>query len=260
MTNIMKSQLYQLKKSKLVRAVFICILMLQFVFMDGEMDFLFSSDVTTGKFLAENGSLLVCISLMFALVITAEVCGADFLDKTSNYELMGGHLRKEVYFARSILSLGIGTLGALILNVLPLVCAVLLSGWGDDISAWDIIFRYMISIFPIFRIISEFIFFSFLVKNSYAAMVAGFVISIAGTGWAELFPNGCALFSGIGTLTKLFAIPYWNTYTLTGEKDIIVYHAALSAGDVAASVVSSVLFGVVFLLLGYWYFKKDDMN
>lgn len=259
MKNIMKSQLYQLKKSSLVRIVFFCVLIMQMILVMGEMDF-FTSNITAGTYVALNGNVLIFVSLMFALVFTGETCGADFLDKTSNYELMGGHLRKEVYFGKAFLSLGIGTLGTLILNAVPIVFAVSVAGWGSEVEVFDIILRYFLSVFPILRLICEFIFISYVVKNSYVVMAAGVVISLAGSGWTEFFPNGCAKFSSLGTLCGLFDLPRWETYTLVGEKDIIVYDAALSAADVAGTVFWSVLFGVAFLLLGYWYFKKDDMN
>lgn len=259
MINIMKSQLYQLKRTGLICIVFVCVLIMQFTSLMGEMNFL-DSAITAGKYVAENGTAVAFVSLIFALVFTGEVCGADFIDKTTNYELMSGHLRKEVYFGRAMISLFIGTTGTLILNALPVVIAYILGGWGSEVSFFDIFFRYLLSIFPIVRIICEFIFLSYIIKNAYIVMAAGVVISLAGSGWTEMFPNGSPKYMGMGSLSEIFDIPFWATYTLVGEKNIVVYDAALSAGNVAGTILSSVLFGGLFLLLGYLYFKKDDLN
>ncbi|MDD6069790.1 MAG: hypothetical protein PUC12_03115 [Clostridiales bacterium] len=259
MINIMKAQLYQLKRTRLIYIVFVCVLIIQFTTMMGEMDFL-NSTITAGKYVAENGTAVAFVSLIFALVFTGEVCGADFGDKTTNYELMGGHLRKEVYFSRAILSLGIGTGGALILNAFPVVIACILGDWGNEVRLLDIFLRYLLSVFSIARIICEFIFLSYIIKNAYIVMATGVVISLAGSGWSEMFPNGSPQYTGMGSLSEIFNIPCWATYTLVGEKNIVVYDAALSARNVAGTILSSVLFGGLFLLLGYLYFKKDDLN
>lgn len=259
MINIMRAQLYQLKRTGLIGIVFVCVLIMQITTLIGEMNFL-DSTITAGKYVAENGTAVAFVSLIFALVFTGEVCGADFVDKTTNYELMGGHLRKEVYFGRAMISLCIGTIGALILNALPVVIAYILGGWGSEVSFLDIFFRYLLSVFPVVRIICEFIFLSYIVKNAYIVMAGGVVISLVGSGWTEMFPNGSPKYTGMGNLSEIFDLPFWGTYTLVGEKNIVVYDAALSAGDVADTILSSVIFGGMFLLLGYLYFKKDDLN
>ena len=40
----------------------------------------------------------------------------------------------------------------------------------------------------------------------------------------------------------------------------MVYDAALPAGVVAGTVLASVLIGGLYLILGYLYFEKDDLN
>ena len=76
----------------------------------------------------------------------------------------------------------------------------------------------------------------------------------------ELFKTGDLTFLGTGNLQMLFDFTSWSTYTLVGEKEIMVYDAALSTGDVAGTVLASVLIGGLFLILGYLYFEKDDLN
>lgn len=259
MGQIMKAQLYQLKRNKLNYVVFVGLVFMQCTTLLGEIGFS-STTVTAGSYVAANGGYIMSVALMFALMLTGSICGEDFIDKTVNYELMSGHLRRELYFGRAVLSLLIGTAGTIILNIVPVAVACIMNGWGDELSAWEVFLRYILSVLPVLRLVCEFVFISYIVKNSYAVMALGFVVSMAGSAWMELFKAGDFIFLGTGNLQMLFDFTSWSTYTLAGEKEIMVYDAVLSAGDVAGTVLASVLIGGLFLILGYLYFEEDDLN
>jgi len=259
MKQIMKAQLYQLKRNKLIYVIFFGLVFMQCTTLLGEIGFS-SKTVTAGTYVAEGGSYVMSVALIFALVLTGVICGEDFIDKTINYELMSGHLRRELYFGRALLSLLIGTAGTIILNIVPVIAACMMNGWGNEVSAWEVFLRYMLSVFPVLRMICEFVFISYIVKNSYIVMALGFVVSMAGDAWIGLFGEGNLLFLGTGNLHMLFDFTAWSTYTLVGEKEIIIYDAALSSGNVAGTIAASVLIGGLFFILGYLYFEKDDLN
>lgn len=259
MRQIMKAQLYQLKRNKLNYVIFVVLAFMQCTTLMGEIGFS-SKTVTAGTYVAENGGYVMSVALIFGLMFTGIICGEDFIDKTVNYELMSGHLRRELFFGRAVLSLLIGTAGTIILNIVPIAAAWIMSGWGDEVSAPEVFLRYMLSVLPVLRLICEFVFISYIVKNSYIVMALGFVASMAGNAWIELLEAGNLIFLGTGNLHMLLDFTSWGTYTLAGEKEIMVYDAALPAGDVAGTVLASVLIGGLFLILGYLYFEKDDLN
>ncbi len=259
MGNVIKAQLYQLKKSSLLYVVFVCVGIMQITVMMGEIGFDFSL-CSAGKYVAEDGESIAFISLIFALVLTGYVCGADFNDKTANYELMSGHLRKEIYFGRAVISLFLGALGTLVLNALPVVVACVMGEFGDTLSVGDVFVRYILSVLPVLRLICEFVFLSYIVKNGYVVMALGVVLAMAGQAWVDMFPNGTAKYMAISNLAELLRFPAWETYTLVGEKSIVVYDGVLGAGDILGTIVSSVVIGGLFLLLGYLFFNRDDMN
>lgn len=259
MRQIMKAQLYQLKRNKLNYVIFVVLAFMQCTTLVGEIGFS-SKTVTAGIYVAENGGYVMAVALIFGLMLTGSICGEDFIDKTVNYELMSGHLRRELFFGRAVLSLLIGTAGTIILNIVPIAAACIMNGWGDEVSAWEVFLRYILSVLPVLRLICEFVFISYIIKNSYIVMALGFVVSMAGDAWIELLGAGNLIFLGTGNLHMLFDFTSWSTYTLAGEKEIMVYDAALPAGDVAGTVLASILIGGLFLILGYLYFEKDDLN
>lgn len=259
MKNIMKAQLYQMVRKKFNYVMFVVLAIMQCTALIGEM-LTSSTPVTGGSYVAENGTYGISVALMFALLLTGDVCGADFVDRTTNYELTSGHLRKDSYFGRAILSMAVGTIGTFILSLVPVVVATIAGGWGETLDLGDVLFRYVLSVFPILRVICEFVFLSFIVKNAYIVMAVGVIVSLYGEAWMEMFEKEALLFLGTGNLYKLFNFTSWRTYTLVDEKEIVVYDMALKVSDIAGTIAASVLIGGLFLMLGYLFFEKDDLN
>jgi hypothetical protein len=260
MKNVIKSQLYQLRKDKLVYIIFFVVLIMQFTMAFGEADFGVGQDFTGGKFVAEVGKDIVAAALIFIIAVVGEICGADFLDKTSNYEVMSGHRRHEVYMSRAILSLLYGTVGGIIIITAPVVWISVMGGWGNEISVSGYVLRTVLLVFPIMRIICEFVFFTYLIKNPYITMVVGLCTSFAGSLLMEL-PQGTSVVLGITNMNLLYDFPAWSTYSVVHPETIYtIYDAAVATSDMVATIVVSVVVGTVFLILGYVYYEKDDLN
>lgn len=264
MRQIMKAQLYQLQKNRLPAIVFILLLFIQCTQMLGESDFMNGQSpgalIAAGDYVAGNGIYVTLYALVFALFFTAYVCGVDFVDKTTNYELMSGHERKDVYFGRAVLSIIGGTVGTMLLCAFPVLVGSIAGEWGDSISFLDVLVRYLLSFFPIARIVCEFVCLTFFVKNAYIVMAVGVVVPLYGGMLPAMFTEGTASFLGVTSVAKLYDFSSWGTYTLVGEKNIVIYDAAMKAGEVVPVILASIIFGGLFLMLGYWFFKKDDLN
>lgn len=259
---IIKAQLYQISRGRLQYVILFITLFLQIIWMLGETNL--GSGTISGSFIVVSDYIAsgfldpALLSLLFAFVFTAEVCGGDFMNKTANYEIMSGHGRKEVYYGRAVLSLAVGTIGALVITAFPMLVGCMLGEWGDTVSVGDVMLRYGLSIFPIIRMICEFIFLSYVIKNPYIVMALGGILVFGGS----LLPNtdGTACFLGLSSLAKLYHFNSWNTYALVGDKELKFYDSVLNLGEIVPIIVASLLFGGLFLLMGYEFFKKDDLN
>lgn len=259
MKNIIKSQLYQIKKSSFTYIVFLAVLVMQLANLMGEWDYR-GGEMYGSTYIAANGFYTTLVALIFAIVFTGQVCGADFIDRTANYELMSGHLRKQAYFSRAIISLAGGGIGAAIIIAAPVVISTAACGWGNDIRVCDAVFRYLLALLPILRIICEFIFLAYVVKNAYVIMACGFFTYILGIALPEYLGRSESVFLGITNLSRLCSFEAWTTYTVGEMKMYTVYEAGVSANDVASTLLASVIIGGLFLAIGYLYFKKDDLN
>lgn len=100
-----------------------------------------------------------------------------------------------------------------------------------------------------------------MVKNQYITMAGSCFVFSIGLSLVELLSSETSVFLGMTNIMKLGTYESWSTYTLDNTVDMIkVYDASLSTGDIISTIISSVLFGGVFLFIGYRYFCGDDLN
>ena len=95
MKNLIKAQLYQLKKNRILILIFLALCIMQVSGSAGEMAYQ-NWELSAGGYLAANGLSILSPVILIVTLVTAEVCGADFMDKTGNYELMAGYRRKDI--------------------------------------------------------------------------------------------------------------------------------------------------------------------
>lgn len=263
MKNIIKAQLYQLLRSSIIYKTFLCLVVFQiaiFVVARRSVLELEGRAFSAGNSLADGGYIIMCFALVFAIIVTGHICGADFVDKTTNYELLTGHLRRDAYFGRALLSMLVGMIGSIILIIIPIAWLCVMDGWGNEMDLGKALLRLILCLFPIWRIICEFVFLTYVVKNPYLVMIGGTLVSIFSVTALPVLTEGNLSFLGLGNLSQLMNFTAWQTFALVGEKEIIIYDASLAAGDVISTILLSVVIGGLFLWLGYFFFKKDDLN
>ncbi len=258
MKNIVKSQFFQIIREKilwymLVVALFMQTLMFMLpIWLENE------EATSAGEFFADNEYGLILFPIFFLVVAVGQICGIDFLDKTNHYEVMGGHRRHEVYLGRVIPALLVGGLGGLILTILPVVLYTMMYGWGTKIALGPVVLRLVLLLFPFLRLVCEFVFLTFLVKNPYVMMGVGYGVFMAIMGLSEIL-NSFNAFLGITNMMQLLVVEKWVTFGLGGDLNYI-YEAPLGAGVIVQTILASVVFGGGALYLGYIYFKNNDLN
>lgn len=258
MKNIIRAQLYQMRRRKFIGIVFVVIfIMIGFNFAaDSE----FGKGITASEYFVTDGILVLIMSLIYALFFTGEVCGGDFMDKTINYEVLGGCTRKTIYASRVLLSLAGGCTGTVLLWTAPLAVGTFIWGWGDTLPFPDMLCRFLLALFPLMRLICEFVFFSCIVKNSYIVMGVGTFLSLASQSLEAFSGKYPFAFLGFTNLYRLFSLEAFRVYTLNDLRFYIIYETELSASHVIQTIGMSCGAGVLFLWLGYLYFCRDDLN
>lgn len=257
MKNIVRAQIYQLKKERLLPIVFVLCIGLLCITIINQRDF-----DTFGEILCEISSIVPQMSLLFLFTAVAVICGRDFADKTGNYEIMGGHTRKEMYMGRASLAIGVAVVGSVLICYAIIGLGSAFMGWGDAVSLKDVLLRVTLMSFPMFRIACEAVFLTFIIRNAYIVMAAGYVYIFFIT---ELLlgmsTQPASYYLGISNLAKLMDMTAFQTYSpVNPGVKMTVYDASISLSDAGGTVIVSVVVGVVFLVLGYHFFKTDDME
>ncbi|MGN0650485.1 MAG: hypothetical protein ACI4KM_08625 [Oscillospiraceae bacterium] len=256
MKNILKGQLFMLPRYRISHLTFIGIALLHICMTYFTIQTTPEMIPNAGVFacVADNANSM--LSVVYIFILTAQFCLADFSDKTSYYEIMGGHTRLEVFFGRAIPCLVLGTLGTLVLMIIPDITATVLLGWGSDIPVGQIVIRRLLLVFPIFRLGCEFVFISFLMKNMIGVMVTGFAVYM--TGW-YLSVVSQSPWLGMTTISLLYQTDVWVTYGLDAGIHFS-YGASLQSETVVPVILLSLAAAAICLYMGYFFFAKDDMN
>lgn len=258
MQNLIKALNYQTRRDNVtLYAVIIGLLVSAMILMDNN-----ASAMTGARFAVSSGELLPMALSYMSVIMAARICGWDMTDKTINYEVLSGHHRRQVYFARVIVSL-MWTMGmAVIVTALPVIIFSAMNGWGPETDLRLMLIRYAMLLLPLFRLICGFIFISFAVGNFAGSAVACFLLVqgefMVYTMLDELTNIHLDAQLAVSNMIKLLELN--GRMGFVDGKDIYIYDAALSSEFAVNTVVFSLAAGIIYLILGFALFSGRDMK
>lgn len=260
MWNVMKAQIYQLKRDIMAWGSILFGLVIIFI-MNMES---FENGMTGSEGLAYMGASMTQISgLLPIMIIVANVMGKDFVDKTLNYEILSGHSRKEVFLGRLLVAIVPGVLSSfLTIASVPLVLTAI-NGWGNSLELNGVLIRFGLIFITLIRIACEIVFLTMLTKNHYLTyflsytfgMVQILVVIIQ----TELTDSDVTPLLPVANCGQLLTFQDWTTFYLD-ETDQILYSSAVTSEMALWAIIPSVVIGAVVILLAYVFFKHDDLN
>ncbi len=255
MRNIIKSLNYQTRTDNVT---YYSILLAIFLTIFGVLDF----DMTGSEYVALNGESISLLPTFLILMLGVRILGWDYADKTMNYEILSGHHRREVYFARVIVAHIWCIAFCVVFMLLPVLVFTLINGWGETMDFGGMALRFALAIFPMIRIVCQYVLLVFLVKSAYIAWAAGYLLSM----FSMLIPMLLEELMQIKftyqlantNLMKLFTFNQSIGY-VNGE-DVTIYHTELESSVIIGTIGVSVAVSVICLVLGYAIFRKSDVN
>lgn len=258
MRNVMKAMNYQIIRDNfLFYSIIAGVVPMISIFANG-------TDGLNGGMAIVGISSGISVFMGIALVILVpRICGWDYTDKTMNYELLAGHKRADVFWGRAILSMVWGLSIAVIAVALPIVIVSLIFGWGNNLDLGNAVLRFVLMLFPLFRLVCELTLITFLIRNCYGSIICGYMYIMFST-MAVLFAEefGDFKFTTQLSVANAMRLLEFNNYTIgfVNGEDVYIYESAVESGYIAETIAVSLIGGIICLLIGYFVFKKSDVN
>lgn len=264
MNNIIKSLHYQTRRDNFTIYAFLIaigMIILNHVLMtiDYNIENITGSEYTT-YFMYD---MLPIVIMLFCIVLVPRICGWDYTDKTINYDILIGHSRKEVFFSRVIVAFTWALPSLMLLALVPSFLFSLFAGWGHNAELSDVLIRYVLLIFPLFRFICEFIMLTFLLKNFFAAMVIGFIYMEASFMMIIMVEEATDFqFNYILSVSNILSLCNYSNSKMgyVNGEDIQIYDFSLEPSYIIGTILVSLIMGTLCLLLAYKNFEKADMK
>lgn len=252
MCEIIKSLFYKEKNNVIIYLMILCVIILPVLNISN-----ISDTKITGSVLAVNNIGSCFYYLLLCLVISGIVIGSDFIDKTINYEIMSGHNKEQMYFGRLIVAFIITILSLFVALVVPFILVSLKDGWGETIYLKDFVIRVLLMVFPIFKFISLIQLLSFVLKNHYGAIGFGFAVAFMEFTLSsfDAIPEVFNKFLIFDNLKTLFTFE-----TKINEVGAISYISNISNSDMMNIIIANISIGFCFVMIGYLFFKKSDLE
>lgn len=262
MKKIISSQLYQLRcKVSLLRIILLLAVALAAL---GLMVTATSeAEKSAGEMFIRDSSISWIFQIMLIGIMAGVICAGDFGEKDLNYELMSGHSRLNSYAARVIICVGITSLAATLLGLVPYISAAAVYGWGDRIKASDICIRIAFYFFPFVRIAAFFSMLSFIFKKQGVVITLGFVSEWGCIVLNDMIKNRVGYMFGIFNLTELTSVGNFSLYNVVPGEGVVwytLYKGILDPKLALGTVIVSLVMAAIYLVAGYAFFSHDDLD
>lgn len=262
MINIMKSMNYQTRKDVFTVITYLLAVVVQFAamfFVEGNDPLSY----TGSDFVVYTGNTIPAVCLILVFLLTCRICGWDYADRTLNYEVLSGHTRFQIYMGRILTSIVWCITGFLVISFLPALIFTCINGWGYTVSFFGAILRYGLMVLLLLRLITGFAVLTFIVRNSYIAMVLGYVWTGASTViyyiLDEFVTFDPAFFMGFMNMVQIFTFGNSKNMYIDG-KDVTVFDGTISNTFLLETAGWSLLVIAVLLPVGYRVFRKHDLR
>lgn len=258
MMNIIRSQIYSMKRDFYT---YICLTatILSFIIMYLSVLELSGDDAFTGSFIFTNGGELFSASILLSIVLFAtRLCGWDFNDKTINYEVLYGHDRSRIFWARTVVSIGVSAMIALLFIAVPTAVGSAVNGWGTLVPVREAVLRTALLIPSFMRLAAIFILITIIFRSSWTAMILGFTFSfleVMAVNISNKLDNLLSI-SGILNILEFSNI----TVDIVDGAEVEYFSDKLSASFITHSLAANVIVIAVSLLIAHALFRKRDMS
>lgn len=266
MINIIKSLNYSARRDTVIWIAIITILIVPLftLYLSGLLNPDSIQKLTPSLYFAsqEMGTAFIFMSLGI-IIFSSKLIAGDASDKTINYEFMAGHSRNRIFVGRTIAGFLWGAVLIWILMVLPLGYLTLIYGWGPETNCQEVLFRSCLVIFPIIRLCSLNIMLASVSRSSGKGIALGFavmmVVSLVCSFVQELLNIDITYPTGM-TNAAFLLVSKNCRYEVINGVNTAIYDTTITSEMIWKTIVVSLIFSAVYLIIAFVNFKKTDRD
>lgn len=258
MLNIIKSQLYSTVRDIYTYIGGFYMLLMSVMTISLTFANIGNENVTGSLMFSNYCENSIIFSLINVLIFTTRLSGWDFNDKTLNYEVLYGHKRSSVFWSRVFMAVTVSMVTSVILTFAPIVAAYLINGWGCVVPAREALIRSAILVLTLLKFSAVLIFITVIVKNSWTAMILGF-LTIMVEAIVSAFDSKIMTWLSVYAVSEATKFENMKLGFIDGE-DVLVFHDRLSSSFITQNILICSVTILASLLIGYLIFRKRDMN
>ncbi len=257
MRNIIKSQFFGFSRDMCTYVALAIATIITVVSAVDSLEMFGGTYTGSMEFMAMGGAAGM-VSVMIICMFATRLCGWDFNDKTINYEVMYGHSRSEVCFARIISAVLFSSVIGFIIPMFPVLIFTIANGWGYAIPVGQAVLRSFICLLVLIRFSSVCVLLTFMTKNSWAAFLTSFLL-YDGENMLYMFWDFKPYLTSATAAMEVLSFEN-QSYGFVDGEDIIIFKDVLSGEFIAGSVIVSAIVIALALFGSYKIFCKCDMK
>lgn len=265
MVNILKSLNYTTRRNMLAVLTIISMVAVPFiisliVIRYNKMGF---GKMTGSMYMGMISVEMVILFIIAVLIFSTMLVGSDAGDKTINYEMLNGHSRGSIFWARIIAGYGWSVLLVMVLYLLPFGYFTLINGWGLSVDKAEALARLILLIFPIIRLASLFMMLTTLSGSagrgaaySYLEMM---LVIMAGSILEEAFDMDTSYIFSTSDIAWIVTSQKSKNLVING-RNVTRLDYAVADDKAVKIIIISLVMSAIYLLIAYKVFKKKDRD
>jgi ABC-type transport system involved in multi-copper enzyme maturation permease subunit len=214
-------------------------------------------------FATQAMSFYFFIIYICTLILSCKAVASDAADRTINYEFLAGHNRNRIFCGRILTAFWWGVVIMWLFSLYPVLVYDLIYGWGRETDKWGILFRMIMTIFPMIRICAFNVLLASLLRSagkgiavSYAMLMAGALVASV---LQEIYNTDIILEFGLTNMLWLISPGNHRNVVIDG-KSITLFDTALSTDMTVKTIIISLILAMVYILLARAEFKRRDRD